>query len=58
MFITKFQYKIFGVWMMIGSSTRGSLDEDTHTALILYANMPANFGSRCNPTTHQPDEKW
>ena len=44
--------------MMIGSSTRGSLDEDTHTALILYANMPANFGSRCNPTTHQPDEKW
>lgn len=35
---------------MIVNSTRGSLHENTHAALLLYANMPANFGSSCNPT--------
>ena len=35
---------------MIVNSTRGSLNADTHATLLLYANMPANFGSSCNPT--------
>ena len=41
--------------MMIVNSTRGSWNEDTHAALLLYANMPANFGSICNPIAHQQD---
>ena len=44
--------------MMIVNSTRGSSNEDTHAALLLYANMLANFGSSCNPTAHQPYGKW
>ena len=36
-------------------STEGSWNEDTHAALLLYANMLANFGSICNPIAHQPD---
>ena len=39
--------------MMIVNSTGGSLNEDTHVALLLYANMPANFGSSCNPIAPQ-----
>ena len=44
--------------MIIVSSTRGSSNEDTHAALLLYNNMPANFSSSCNPTAHQPDGNW
>ena len=39
--------------MMIVNSTRGSSNEDTHAALLLYANMPANFKSNYNPIAHQ-----
>ncbi|KAL4636451.1 hypothetical protein ACB092_03G009500 [Castanea dentata] len=46
------------VYMQMVFSTRGSSNEDNHTALLLYANMPANFGSICNPIAHQLAGRW
>ena len=46
------------VYIQIVFSTRGSSKEDTHGALLLYANMPANIGSICNPIARQPDGRW
>ena len=45
-------------YIQIVFSTRGLSNEDTHAAILLYANMPTSFGSICNPIAHQPDGRW